>query len=72
MGVMPDDSQGARVAVSPPMSPKQQPYIQYLHSYQYIQILVRKDPLKERERQTGRGPMFPLPGTFTHITIYIL
>ncbi|KAM6965287.1 zinc finger protein 608 [Aplochiton taeniatus] len=32
-----EDSQNARVAVSPPMTP-QQPYIQYQHSYPYLQM----------------------------------
>ncbi|XP_035642346.1 zinc finger protein 608 isoform X1 [Oncorhynchus keta] len=38
IGVMSEESQSARVAVSPAMNPQQQPYIQYQHSYQYLQM----------------------------------
>ncbi|XP_010894319.2 zinc finger protein 608 [Esox lucius] len=38
MGVMSEDSQSARVAVSPPMNPQQQSFIPYQHSYQFLQM----------------------------------
>ncbi|KAJ7993773.1 hypothetical protein DPEC_G00258180 [Dallia pectoralis] len=38
IGVVSEDSQSARVAVSPQMNPQQQSFIQYQHSYQFLQM----------------------------------